>query len=235
MKNNGTGFTATETTAGLKQYNFPIPPFIKRVKQRMGSCKDLSFIDNAKLPTKYGLFTILCFQEAESNREHTAVYMGNVENLSDCPVRIHSQCHTGDVWGSMRCDCGEQLEAAMEYVSKKEKGCIVYLSQEGRGIGLGNKIRAYNLQDNGLDTCEANTALGFPEDMRTYRIAAIILNALGIPSIGLLTNNPDKISQLTEAGVTINSRIPLVTKKNKWNRDYLKTKEMKMGHLFSDI
>jgi GTP cyclohydrolase II len=146
-------------------------------------------------------------------------------------VRIHSECHTGDVWGSLRCDCRQQLEASLHYVQEQECGVVIYLRQEGRGIGLLNKLRAYDLQDQGLDTVEANQQLGLPTDARTYEAAAAIIRLLGIRSVALMTNNPDKISGLSEAEIPISRRIPLVIRSNTYNQDYLQTKRERLGHL----
>ena len=180
------------------------------------------------LPTAYGQFKIIAYQD--SRGEHLALINGEVkENIL---VRLHSQCLTGDTFSSLRCDCGEQLTMAMKKITK-EGGIILYLQQEGRGIGLFNKIAAYHHQDQGLDTVEANQKLGFDADVRDYKIAAGILRDLGVKSIKLLTNNPRKIEGLEKAGITITERVPLVTKPNSTNRAYLKTKQQKLGHKLS--
>jgi GTP cyclohydrolase II len=184
----------------------------------------------ARLPTRFGEFNIVGFLDRTNGREHTAMVKGRVDGREDCPVRVHSECHTGDVWTSLRCDCREQLEKSLEYVQGQEFGAVIYLRQEGRGIGLFNKLKAYNLQDLGLDTVEANTSLGFPSDAREYRAAADILRLLQIRSVALLTNNPDKIEGLRREGIAITRRIPLVVRANAHNRRYLKTKRERLGH-----
>lgn len=191
-------------------------------------------IASAKLPTRRGSFTIYGFYDARDKLEHTAIVQGSVAGRSDVPVRVHSECHTGDVLGSLRCDCRDQLEAAIDYIAGSEYGAVIYMKQEGRGIGLLNKIKAYQLQDLGLDTIEANHYLGFPAEARDYAIAASILSLLEIRSIALLSNNPDKIEKLEAEGVTITRRIPIVIEPNQFSEDYLKIKREKMGHLLRD-
>ena len=185
----------------------------------------------ARLPTRFGEFVIVGFQDRTNGKEHTAIVKGNVYGREDCPVRVHSECHTGDVWTSLRCDCREQLEKSLEYIHGQESGAVVYLRQEGRGIGLFNKLKAYNLQDLGADTVDANTRLGFPSDAREYRAAADIIRLLQIRSVALLTNNPDKIEGLRREGITVTRRIPVVVPANAYNRRYLKTKRERLGHL----
>ncbi|MFW6293530.1 MAG: GTP cyclohydrolase II [Spirochaetota bacterium] len=189
-------------------------------------------VASADLPTRHGEFRVFGFYDERDEKEHTALVRGDVSGKSDVPVRVHSQCHTGDVWGSLRCDCRDQLEAAIEYIADAEYGAVVYMKQEGRGIGLLNKIKAYRLQDLGLDTVEANHFLGYPAEARNYRVAADIIDLLGIKSIALLSNNPDKIGKLQRDGVTITRRLPLVIPPNQHNTHYLETKRIKMGHLF---
>ncbi len=185
----------------------------------------------ASLPTKWGEFSIHGFIDSETGREHTAIIKGDVRSKSGCPVRVHSQCHTGDVLGSLRCDCRAQLEFSLQYISTCEYGVVVYMQQEGRGIGLVNKLKAYHLQDLGMDTVDANLYLGFPSDARTYETAARIIVALGIHSIELMTNNPEKIEQLERHGITIERRIPVIIESNLHNQGYLETKRKRMGHL----
>lgn len=194
--------------------------------------EDLVLVARAHLPTTHGDFEIVGFYEPSSGKEHTAIVKGDVAGRADVPLRVHSQCHTGDVLGSLRCDCQAQLEAALEFVGQQEFGVVLYLIQEGRGIGLLNKIKAYQLQDLGLDTIEANVYLGFQPDSRRYSNAAQMIRLLGIESIALLTNNPDKIQGLESAGVAITRRIPLVIPENPHNKNYLETKKNHMGHLF---
>ena len=195
--------------------------------------EDLCVVEVARadFPTRFGRFTIVGFYDSRGKKEHTAIVQGNVEGKHDVPVRIHSECHTGDVWGSLRCDCREQLEAATRYVAAQPYGAVIYLKQEGRGIGLLNKLKAYHLQDLGLDTIEANQYLGFPEDARDYRVAARIIELLGIRSVILLTNNPDKIEGLAEEGVEVTARVPIVIEANPHNEGYLAVKKSRMGHM----
>ena len=162
----------------------------------------------AELPTRFGDFHIVAFENNRDGKEHVAITKGDVIGAEDVPVRLHSECLTGDVMGSLRCDCRDQLEAALTAIGQMEKGMVLYLRQEGRGIGLINKIRAYSLQDDGLDTVEANLALGFRDDERDYAVAAHMLMSLKIQSVQLMTNNPKKINQLTQYGIKVNGRIP---------------------------
>ena len=185
----------------------------------------------ANLPTRFGTFTLLVFRDGRDGKEHTAVVRGTPDGRQDFPLRVHSECHTGDIFGSLRCDCRDQLEASLRYIGTRPYGAVIYLRQEGRGIGLISKIQAYQLQDEGLDTVEANLALGFPADSRDYRAAAAIIRYLGIRSVRLLTNNPLKIQGLRREGIRVTGRIPIVTRSNPYNRAYLRTKKIKMGHL----
>jgi GTP cyclohydrolase II len=189
-------------------------------------------VARAQLPTRYGRFVIVGFYDGRERKEHTAIIKGDVRGAEDCPLRIHSECHTGDVLGSLRCDCREQLEAALRYVGSQPFGVVIYMKQEGRGIGLLNKLKAYQLQDLGLDTIEANLYLGFPEDARDYKVAARIIGMLGIRSVLLLTNNPAKIDGLEDEGVLVSGRVPLVIRANPYNAEYLHVKKSQMGHLF---
>jgi GTP cyclohydrolase II len=185
----------------------------------------------AELPTRFGDFHIIAFENNRDGKEHVAVTKGDVIGASNVPVRLHSECLTGDALGSLRCDCRDQLESALKAIGQMEKGLVLYLRQEGRGIGLTNKIRAYSLQDQGLDTVEANLALGFRDDERDYAVAAHMLMSLKIGSIQLMTNNPKKIDQLVQYGIQVNGRIPHIMKPNEHNRFYLETKAAKSGHL----
>ena len=185
----------------------------------------------AELPSRFGDFHIVAFSNNQDGKEHVAIIKGEVFGAEDVPVRLHSECLTGDVIGSLRCDCRDQLEAALKKIGEMDKGVVLYLRQEGRGIGLTNKIRAYSLQDQGLDTVEANIALGFRDDERDYAIAAHMLQSLKIQSINLMTNNPKKIDQLTQYGVKVNKRIPHIIPSNEHNRFYLETKAAKSGHM----
>ncbi len=185
----------------------------------------------AELPTRFGKFQVLAFWNNRDGKEHVAIMHGNVIGRDDVPVRVHSECLTGDAIGSLRCDCRDQLESALRTIASHEHGLVLYLRQEGRGIGLLNKLRAYGLQDRGLDTVEANLALGFRDDEREYSIAAHMLHSLRIGSIQLLTNNPKKVDELTRYGVRISGRLPHVIPPNDYNRFYLETKRDKSGHI----
>ena len=191
----------------------------------------VQMVAKAALPTRYGTFTLYGFFDSRDEKEHTAIVRGDVSGKERVPVRVHSECHTGDVWGSLRCDCRDQLEAATRFVSQQPFGAVIYLKQEGRGIGLLNKIKAYQLQDLGLDTVEANQYLEMPVDARDYKVAARIIQLLKIRSVSLLTNNPDKITQLKGEGIDVVSRIPVVIPANGFDGDYLDAKKRKMGHL----
>ena len=188
----------------------------------------------ADLPTRFGNFRIAAFWNNRDAKEHVAVVHGDVLFRDDVPTRLHSECLTGDALGSLRCDCRDQLEVALRALGAMERGCLLYLRQEGRGIGLINKVRAYSLQDLGLDTVEANLALGFRDDERDYAIAAHMLSSLAIRSVRLMTNNPAKIRQLTQYGIHVSGRIPLVIPSNPYNRFYLETKASRSGH-FIDL
>lgn len=198
----------------------PLPPLPHQ--------SDVVRVSRASLPTKYGTFEIVVYRSMSDDREHAALVLG--KPADGALVRVHSQCITGDTFFSLRCDCGEQLEESMHRLKKRGSGIIVYLSQEGRGIGFANKIQAYALQDKGFDTIEANRKLGFLADARTYETAAHILNDLGIHSVLLLTNNPHKERELSRHGVEILESIPLQMKPNSMNIRYLKTKKRKLGH-----
>ena len=184
----------------------------------------------ADLPTRFGDFRILAFWNNRDEKEHVAIVRGDVVGAENVCTRLHSECLTGDAIGSLRCDCRDQLEAALSRIGSLDRGLVLYLRQEGRGIGLINKVRAYALQDQGLDTVEANQALGFRDDERDYSIAAHMIHSLGIRSIRLMTNNPEKIGQLTQHGVKVADRIPHVIPPNPHNRFYLETKAERSGH-----
>jgi GTP cyclohydrolase II len=186
----------------------------------------------ADLPTEFGAFRIVAFWNNKDQKDHVAIVHGDVVGKTDVPLRVHSECLTGDALGSLRCDCRAQLQAALQRIAAEPAGVVLYLRQEGRGIGLMNKIRAYELQDQGLDTVEANLALGFRDDEREYSVAAHMIHSLGIESIRLITNNPSKVQQLTELGVKVAERVPHVMPVTEHNVDYLRTKTERSGHLF---
>lgn len=191
----------------------------------------VKIVSIAELPTRFGDFQIVAFSNDKDGKDHVAIVRGDVTDGEDIPVRLHSECLTGDALGSLRCDCRDQLEAALTAIGKMDKGIVLYLRQEGRGIGLANKIRAYSLQDAGLDTVQANLALGFRDDERDYEVAAHMLMSLKVQSIQLMTNNPRKIEDLKRYGVRVNGRIPHVLPPNPHNEFYLRTKAEKSGHL----
>ncbi len=186
-----------------------------------------------RIPTIHGEFILHYFSNSLDNKEHIAFVKGNVRGKDQVPVRIHSECFTGDVLGSLRCDCGEQLEMALEMIEQAGMGILIYLRQEGRGIGLLNKLKAYNLQDQGMDTVDANLHLGHEADERQYDIAALILKDLGVNSVALITNNPQKIEELKHLGIQVDRRIAIEPSIHNDNRHYLKTKVKKMRHMLS--
>jgi len=187
----------------------------------------------AELPSRFGQFQVVAFYNNRDDKDHAAFVHGDVAGAENVPVRMHSECLTGDAIGSLRCDCRDQLETALRTIGKMENGILLYLRQEGRGIGLINKIRAYGLQDYGYDTVEANLALGFRDDERDYSVAAHMLQSLKVKSVRLLTNNPKKINDLAAFGVKLGERIPLIIPPNPYNEFYLKTKATKSGHLLN--
>ena len=192
-------------------------------------------IAQAELPTRYGRFRIYGFQGRDPKHEAVALVRGNLRGRIAPLVRVHSQCLTGDVLTSLRCDCRAQLELSLKKIGRAPSGILLYLPQEGRGIGLMNKLRAYELQDGGMDTVEANVSLGFAADAREYDLPAKILKKLGAKKIRLLSNNPDKVKQLESAGVQVIERVPCQPRISKISRSYLRTKKSKMGHLLQGI
>ena len=184
----------------------------------------------ARLPTMHGEFNIRVFHESETGFDHVALSLGDMTGPDPVLMRVHSECLTGDAFGSLRCDCGPQLDAALKAISQKGWVVVLYLRQEGRGIGLHAKIQAYHLQDQGADTLDANLMLGLPADARNYRIASTMLDALGVKDVCLLSNNPDKAKQLEKYGINVVERMPLVVGVASGNRDYLQTKVDRMGH-----
>jgi GTP cyclohydrolase II len=184
----------------------------------------------ADLPTRFGNFQIVAFWNNRDGKEHIALVHGDVLGAEKVPTRLHSECLTGDALGSLRCDCRDQLEGALGKLGAMERGVLLYLRQEGRGIGLVNKVRAYALQQRGLDTVDANLALGFRDDERDYAVAAHMLASIGVRSVALMTNNPSKVRQLEEHGIVVAERVPHVIPPNQYNRFYLETKAARSGH-----
>jgi len=201
------------------------------IEYRMQREKLVQRVATATLPTKYGSFAIHLYKSETDRFEHVAMVTGTIDSTEPVLVRVHSECLTGDVFGSMRCDCNQQLHAALRMIERETRGVVLYMRQEGRGIGLANKLRAYRLQDEGLDTVEANEKLGFRADLRDYGIGAQILRDLGISKIKLMTNNPKKVVGLNGYGLDIVERVPLEAELNEDNTRYLHTKRDKLGHI----
>lgn len=214
-----------------KKHNLKIASVEALVEYRKRHDRLVSIAAETKLPTKFGDFRIIVFKNEVDHKEHLMIVKGDVRGKSDVLMRIHSECLTGDVFGSHRCDCGEQLENALRSIEEQGEGIVIYMRQEGRGIGLTNKIKAYTLQDQGYDTVEANVKLGFPPDMREYSLAAQMLRELDVKSVKLLTNNPEKKEDLERWGITVSKRVPIVIKANSINAKYLNTKKEKMRHM----
>ena len=214
-----------------QKHNIKIASVEALIEYRKRYDRLVSIAAETKLPTKYGDFRIIIFKNEVDHKEHLMIVKGDVRGKSDVLMRIHSECLTGDVFGSHRCDCGEQLENALRSIEEQGEGIVIYMRQEGRGIGLTNKIKAYTLQDQGYDTVEANVKLGFPPDMREYSLAAQMLRELDVKSVKLLTNNPEKKEDLERWGITVSKRVPIVIKANSINAKYLNTKKEKMRHM----
>ena len=191
----------------------------------------ITFVETSELPTDIANFKVHAFTEKENNKDHLVIAFGDLSSDQPVLARIHSQCITGESFFSMRCDCRFQLTESLEQITNNGSGVIFYLQQEGRGIGLSNKIRAYKLQDQGMDTVEANHQLGFHEDERNYEIVVSMAEHLEIKSVDLMTNNPKKINALKKMGLNINKRVPILSKSNEHNKKYLSTKALKLGHL----
>lgn len=231
MSDDGNMMRTTELIEFGKKHNLKVITIKDLVEYRRKNEDTVEKVAEAKMPTRYGEFKIVGFVNKISGEHHVALIRGDISGADPVLVRVHSECLTGDTFGSKRCDCGEQYDEAMKRIAEAGRGVLLYMRQEGRGIGLINKIKAYELQDKGYDTVEANLKLGFPADMREYSVAARIIKKLGIKNVKLMTNNPDKINSLAKYDVNIVKRVPIIMEPNDNDKFYLKIKKEKMAHL----
>ena len=235
MNDDGTMARLPDLLVFAKKHKLKIITVEELIQYRRSTEKLVKEVVTVNFPTKYGNFTLSLFEDKIKKETHLAIIKGNVRNKKNVLVRVHSSCETGDIFHSLKCDCGQQLERALTMIEKEGLGVVLYMHQEGRGIGLTNKLKAYKLQEEGMDTVEANVALGFAPDLRDYGVGAQILCELGISSIRLMTNNPRKIIGLNGYGLKVTGRVPIEIPSNKINRRYLKTKKIKMGHFFNEF
>jgi 3,4-dihydroxy 2-butanone 4-phosphate synthase / GTP cyclohydrolase II len=233
MNEDGTMARVPQLIEYVKEHNLKIITIADLISYRRKNEAYVLRVADAKMPTKYGEFKMVGYQNTLNGEHHVALVKGDVSDGEPVLIRVHSECLTGDAFGSLRCDCGEQFAAAMKKIEEEGRGILLYMRQEGRGIGLINKIKAYALQDLGMDTVEANLALGFPADMRDYGIGAQILVDLGVKKVRLMTNNPKKMGGLTGYGIEIVDRVSIQMNHNERNEYYLKTKKQKLGHMLS--
>ena len=232
IKDNGEMARVPDLIEFSQKHNLKIITIKDLINYKIKKERFIKLVSKAKLPTIFGEFEIICYEDTLNQVNHLALVKGDLSEEENVLVRVHSECLTGDVFHSLRCDCGDQLQTALKMINEHGTGVLLYMRQEGRGIGIANKIKAYHLQDQGLDTVEANLKLGFAPDLRDYGVGAQILLDLGLKNLNLLTNNPQKIVGLEGFGLKINKRIPLIIDANIHNEKYLKTKEKKMGHIF---
>jgi 3,4-dihydroxy 2-butanone 4-phosphate synthase / GTP cyclohydrolase II len=230
MKDDGTMARVPDLVEYCARHDLKMITVEDLIEYRRRTEKLVERMTSVRLPTAYGDFVAIAFREKLTGKHHVALVKGHVEGEEDVLVRVHSECLTGDVFHSLRCDCGEQLEQALAQIGSEERGVLLYMAQEGRGIGLLNKLKAYELQENGMDTVEANLELGFPPDMREYGIGNQILADLGLSTIRILTNNPKKITGIEGFGLTVVEQVPIEISPNDENRRYLETKRTKLGH-----
>ena len=231
MDEDGTMARVPQLEAMASKFELKIVTITDLIAYRLRHEKLVKRVTEARLPTKYGEFTAVAYKSFVDAAEHVALVKGEISNDEPVLVRVHSECLTGDVFGSFRCDCGAQIEMALQSIAKEERGVFLYMRQEGRGIGFHNKLCAYALQDQGMDTVEANIALGFAPDLRDYGVGAQILADLGLHNIRLLTNNPKKVIGLESYGIKIVETVPLITPSTPYNIHYLETKQKKLGHI----
>jgi 3,4-dihydroxy 2-butanone 4-phosphate synthase/GTP cyclohydrolase II len=231
LNDDGSMARLPQLTVMAEKFGIKIISVAQLIAYRSRHEKLIHRVAEAKLPSKYGEFSVLAYKSDVDPAEHVALVMGDITTPEPVMVRVHSECLTGDVFGSLRCDCGEQISLSLEAIAREGRGVLLYMRQEGRGIGIHNKIRAYALQDQGMDTVEANVCLGFPPDLRDYGVGAQILTDLGIREIRLLTNNPKKVISLDGHGLKVTQTVPIIVPPNPHNRHYLETKQKKMGHI----